>query len=103
VAFAERAQAEVPDADPAFEWIWKAWARLHRGERPHGTVGVSSGLGAMMIKPVPLPLPWSAVRAWADHYGYGEEDFELLDHCIQALDDVYLRWWADAQKKQESG
>jgi hypothetical protein len=61
-------------------------------------VGVAAALGSIMIRPRPGRLPWELLRAWADRAGWDEQDFELFDRCVVALDDVYLAWFAKQEE-----
>lgn len=42
-----------------------------------------------MSAPVPGRIPWRDVLAWATAH---DEDLEMLDHLVRALDDEYLAW-----------
>lgn len=79
------------------DWIWDAWWRLG-DERPHVVTGMSSPMGATLIKSVPGKIAWSAVVMWCDVHGYGADDREMLDLCIQAMDRAYLEWWSERNK-----
>ena len=94
--------ADLPPGDPSLDWIWDAWLRLHKGDRPHMTIGIGVPMGGTMIKPQPGRLPWTVLRIWADHHAYSDADFDLFDTCVQAMDDEYLRWWAAEQQKAAS-
>jgi hypothetical protein len=95
---AARAAADLPAVDPAWDWVWEAWWRLHP-DRPSTITGAGSALGTILIRPKPGRLPWELLRAWADYAGYCEEDFELFDRCCGALDEVFLAWFAEQQEK----
>lgn len=77
--------------EPAHEWLWRAWHRLHP-DRPMLPVGMGA--------PMPGPIPWRDVMAWADRHGYSEAEAELLDAAIQALDGIYLEHEAARRAKE---
>ncbi len=77
--------------DPAHAWVWRAWQRLHP-DRPMLPVGMGA--------PIPGPIPWRDVMAWADRHGYGEVEAELLDTAVMALDRVFLEYDAERRKRE---
>lgn len=55
-------------------------------------------MGGVLIKSVPGKIPWTSVLAWATAHDYTPDDRDMLDRCIQAMDAVYLEWWAEKNK-----
>lgn len=51
---------------------------------------------------VPCRIPWRDIIAWADYHGMSEDDTSFLDHCIRAMDDVYLEHWRNTQPSMTS-
>ena len=88
---------EVANTIPHLDWIWEAWWRLG-DERPHVVTGVGTGMGGIMIRSVPGKIAWTAVRSWCDGHGYGDDDRDMLDYCIQSMDGVFIPWWVDKNK-----
>lgn len=89
---AARPAEAVTPLEPAHEWLWRAWSRLHP-DRPMHPVGMGA--------PIPAPIPWRDVIAWADRQGYGETEADLLDAVIQALDAVWLDHEATRRAKEQ--
>lgn len=85
---------DTPDAAPWLDWIWEAWWRLS-DERPHIVTGMSAPMGGSLIRSVPGKISWSSVARWCDAHGYGDEDRDMMDRCIQSMDAVYLQWWTE--------
>lgn len=73
-----------PKINPEFEWIWKAWQRLHR-DRPQ----YSTGQGPI----VPGNIDWRATVAWAEYHRMTHAEHSLLDLVLISMDDEYLAWW----------
>jgi len=88
---------QLQSASGHLDWIWDAWWRLG-DERPHIVTGMPAPMGATLIKSVPGKIGWSSVVMWCDVNGYGSDDREMLDLCIQAMDRAYLEWWAERNK-----
>jgi len=53
-------------------------------DRPQHPVG--------MGPPLPGPIAWRDLRQWADHHGYGLDEFDLLLAGVEAMDSLYLAW-----------
>ncbi|WP_202208846.1 hypothetical protein [Gluconobacter sp. Gdi] len=85
------------DPAPEWLWIWRAWRRLS-AERGQSTEGFMVPMGGGLIQSRPGSIPWTAVRAWADHHGLSLEEMALLDRCLVAMDRVYASHWAEKQK-----
>lgn len=68
-----------------FRWVTRAWRALE-GDR----AWIGGGLG----RPLPGVLPFVAVRAYAEHCGYGPEKLELLRMLLRAMDAEYRAWHA---------
>lgn len=43
---------------------------------------------------IPGPIAWRDVNTWCDIHGYDDEEREMLDKCVQAMDRVFLTWTA---------
>jgi hypothetical protein len=76
------------EVDPAWNWIWRAWWRLHKGDRPW-----LSGMEA-----APMFLPWAIVQRWAEAEGYGPEQAKFMDACFSAMDEVFMEHFAEQQR-----
>jgi hypothetical protein len=81
---------ELTPPDPAFEWIWRAWWRLHP-DRPMHSMGMAGS--------APGRIPWRDVRAWCAHHGYGDDAMAMLEVGLAAMDKVYLEIEALRRKK----
>ncbi|AHJ69334.1 Hypothetical protein GbCGDNIH2_7283 [Granulibacter bethesdensis] len=91
-----------PELRPGATWIWRAWNRLD-SERPHTVTGFSIAMGGSVTESVPRPIPWRAVRAWARYHRLSDAAFAVLDHCIAALDRVYIAaWWEGYNRRMET-
>lgn len=55
-----------------------------------------------MIQSQPDGTPWTAVDRWARRYRLSDEDFEMLDRCIMAMDEVYREWWIERNKRRDA-
>jgi hypothetical protein len=95
VAFADAAEGDAPDIDPAWDWIWAAWWRLGAGDRPYLVQGTVVPMGATLIRSEPGYIPWTAVQRWVETHGIGVEDAELLDQCVQSMDGPFREWWRE--------
>lgn len=84
---------DAPHVDPAWEWIWRAWHRLNRGDRSYIQRGVALPLGATAIVAEPDFIGWTTVNRWAKAHGLSESEEELLDRCVQKLDEVLREDW----------
>lgn len=82
---------------PWLDWIWVAWNRL-RDEVPPETVGMSSPLGGTVITSKPRRIPWSAIRTWSEDHSHDDEDRDMLDRCLMAMDLEYLAWWDERER-----
>jgi len=78
---------------PDLLWIWRAWHRLST-ERPHTVIGAFTALGGGFIESRPEPIPWSALARWAEHHTLSLQEMALLERCVIALDDAYLKHWS---------
>jgi len=67
----------APDIEPYDEVFWRAYVRLDTCR--------SGGMCAM-------PIPWTAIRDYADWYDFCEEQFERLESVIGKMDRAYLKW-----------
>jgi hypothetical protein len=78
------------ELEPAFEWIWRAWWRLHR-DRPWRSLGMAGAF--------PCGIPWVDIARWAAHHRYGADALAMLDAGIAAMDAVYLEIEAARMEK----
>lgn len=92
-------EATVEEVQPELMWIWRAWHRLTH-DRQWQTRGFGMPMGGTMITPFPCSLPWTAMRAWSEAHGYTESEELFLDHCLLALDKVFIEWFAEQQKQK---
>lgn len=87
----------VASAVTPHRWLseyWRAWWTLHPGRPKHG-----GGMGP----PVPSPIPWRDVMAWADRHPH--LDPELLSVVVAEMDETFLGHWtevarADAERQR---
>lgn len=94
----EQKLAAAPAADPEWDWIWEAWWRLN-DDRHTEVSGMGMPMGGTVIQSRPRRIPWTAVDRWCERYGYGQDQSDLFDECLMAMDAVYIRWFADRQKE----
>lgn len=80
------------EPDPQWVWIWRAWHRLS-SERTERVEGVMMPMGGGVIHSCPGHIPWTAVRAWADHHDLSAAEFILLDRCLMAMDTTFATHW----------
>lgn len=92
-------ESEIVEPDPAYAWIWRAWHRLTH-ERQWQTRGVSMAMGGSIIHPYPTPIPWSSVVLWCHENDYTESTRLFLDHCLVAMDTVFINWWSEQAKQK---
>lgn len=78
---AARAGPALVELEPAFEWIWRAWWRLHR-DRPYRSLGMAGAF--------PCGILWADIARWAAHHRYGDDALAMLDTGIGAMDQVFL-------------
>lgn len=52
-----------------------------------------------MGQAAPGRIPWSVVRDWCQHHGYGADDMAFLDRCLAAMDEVFIEVWQSQQPK----
>lgn len=80
-------EAEYSDDEVELtEWAqgyWSAWHRLTHDRQ----LGAMGGAGR---------IPWSSIDVYADKHGF---DADLLSRMMWAMDDVYLVWLGEQQKK----
>lgn len=84
--FADRLEA-AQDAELS-EWAssyWLAWHKLTK-DRPLGAMG---GAGN---------IPWSSIERYADGNAF---DADVLARMMWAMDDVFLAWLGEQQKKPQ--
>lgn len=55
-----------------------------------------------MIHSVPCFLPWSVVQKWCDVHAYNEDRSLFLDHCLLAMDNVYVKFHEEQITKKKS-
>ncbi|EHM01424.1 hypothetical protein HMPREF9946_02163 [Acetobacteraceae bacterium AT-5844] len=70
----------------------RAFWRLNE-ERSHIITGFAAPMGAMVLKPKPQRIPWSAIVRWCEWHGLPPQEAAFLDRCISALDTEFLAWW----------
>lgn len=59
---------------------------------------MSHPMGAVIITPKPLPIPWEVVMEWADRADLDDDEREMLDTCVQAMDRVFDEIWTERNK-----
>lgn len=64
--------ANAPELEEDNEWLYEAWIDL-------STCRNGSG-----------PIPWTAVKMYADELQYNDIQREALFHCLRHLDTAYL-------------
>lgn len=69
--------------------FWRAWHTLRFDRQYAGMEGV------------PLPLPFSAIDAYARRYGIEGPTFEIFREIIQMMDAEYLEVEAERRPKQK--
>ena len=58
-------------------------------------------MGGMMIHPIPCQIPWTAIQRWCEVNDYDEDRSLFLDHCIMAMDNVYVKWEIEQATKKK--
>jgi hypothetical protein len=76
--------AELSDIAQGY---WAAWHRLS-SDRQFGAMGGASR------------IPWSSIDDYAEKHLF--EDSGILARMIWAMDDVYLEWLSEKQKKPDA-
>ncbi|WP_422395632.1 phage tail assembly chaperone [Roseomonas mucosa] len=94
----EEERPDKPEVEDWLAWVWRAWWALH-DERSHTLVGISVPLGAMILKPRPGRIPWSAVDRWCRRHRYPRSQQDFLHRMIRAMDLEFLTWWASKEGK----
>ena len=64
-----------PDMPPGWDWIWEAWIDLSSCRM------VGFGVG---------PIPWTAMKAWADDKNLNCIERQDLYHLIPSADAIFL-------------
>lgn len=52
---------------------------------------------------MPGRIPWRVVMEWADRNGFGQDDADLLDACIQRMDEIFEAWHTERQQIAAAG
>lgn len=66
---------EQPEIDPHLHFHWEAFGELSTERQ------IGMGIG---------PIPWSAIKAYAEEFGIVGDEFESFLHIMRAMDSEYL-------------
>lgn len=88
MAAALASKVEQVEVLPWCRWAWRAWHRLKDDRQWRG-----GGMGT----PLPCGIPYTAVAAYADRR---DQDADALYDLIQAMDAVYIAWWAERVEEE---
>lgn len=83
LVYYEGIDLQLPDIPAEYGFIWRAYQRLD-GAR----TWLSGGLGGAM----PAQITWRAIADWAEHHGYGHDEYDMLDKVITAMDAEFVKY-----------
>lgn len=104
--FARAAEGDEPDGDEEesdsgigehLGEVWRAFWRLS-AERPSRLSTVFVKDAPPMLIAQPGPVPFTAIAAWSARYGHDEDEAEIFQTLIDAMDDEFLKIWREKQK-----
>lgn len=78
---------------PEWAWVWRAWCALSGDRQWLVTMQmVAPPMGAPIFqsRPVPRPISWASVQAWADRHGLAPVERDDLLALIQAMDAEFM-------------
>jgi hypothetical protein len=78
---------DQPELFQGLELYYRAFSHLNSC-RPAGFSGA-------------YPIPWTAIKSYADTWGFDDEQFELLEYYVSKMDGVYLKWAENQNGKSE--
>lgn len=62
---------------------------------------VPGGQALPIVSSRPLPIPWGAIKSYADHYQIAGDEFELFARYLRAMDTEYLTIFAEQRAGKE--
>ncbi|MEQ1910801.1 MAG: hypothetical protein ABMA15_18415 [Vicinamibacterales bacterium] len=94
---------DPPEIETAWDWIWRAWWTLGKGDRPMITEGIGAPMGGTLIRSAPGFIPWSVMQRWIEVHDLDDVDGALLQHCVALMDQELIAWWREANKVESNG